>query len=363
MSRDFQVMHLVPRLFGTTAGVLGGAERYALELARYMANEVPTLLVCFGGDKEEHETMGNLRIHVIDHPWCVRSQPNNPMSLRLLRDLNRTRVVHCHQQHILASSFAAAACRLSGRKVFVSDLGGGGWDVSAYVSTDRWYHGHLHISEYSRAIFGHASQPWAHVILGGVDTERFSPDPRVERRPRVLFVGRIVPHKGINDLINAMPPDLELEIIGQPYDQRFAEDLRKLAEGKRVVFRHQCSDEELVEAYRSAMCVVLPSVCRTLYGDETKVPELLGQTLLEAMACGAPTICTQVASMPEVVVDEKTGFVVPPNNPAALGEKIAWLRDHQREREAMGVAARERVLTAFTWPAVVQRCLQIYGIN
>jgi glycosyltransferase involved in cell wall biosynthesis len=119
----------------------------------------------------------------------------------------------------------------------------------------------------------------------------------------------------------------------------------------------------LIEAYRSAMCVVLPSVCRTMYGEESKVPELLGQTLLEAMACGAPTICTKVASMPEVVENEKTGFVVPPNDPQALGEKILWLRDHPREREAMGLAARERVLSAFTWPAVVRRCLKIYGIN
>jgi glycosyltransferase involved in cell wall biosynthesis len=354
---EFRVLHIVPRLFGNR---MGGAERYALELARHMANEVPTMLVCFDEEQERHETMGQLQIHVISDPWLVKRQPDNPMALRLLRDLRRASLVHCHQQHILASSFAAAACRMSGRKVFVSDLGGGGWDVSAYISTDRWYHGHLHISEYSRVVHGHAQERWAHVILGGVDTDRFSPDPRVQRKPRVLFVGRLMPHKGINDLIEALPPGLELELIGQPYDQRFVEDLRKMAEGKPVVFRYDCSDDALLEAYRSALCVVLPSVYRSMYGAETKVPELLGQTLLEGMACGAPAICTNVASMPEVVEDGVTGFVVPPNNPSALREKLIWLWEHPSEAHTMGEASRARVLQLFTWPAVVRRCLQIY---
>lgn len=357
---EFRVLHMVPRLFRQQDGVVGGAERYVLELARHMANEVSTSLVCFGEDRERHETMGQLEIHVIDHPWWVRRQPDNPMTLRLWRDLRQASVVHCHQQHILASSFAAAACRLSGRKVFVSDLGGGGWDISAYVSTDRWYHGHLHISEYSRSVYGHAREPWAHVILGGVDTEKFRPCSSMERKPRVLYAGRLMPHKGINDLVNALPPGLELELIGQPYDQRFVGDLKKMAEGKPVAFRHNCGDEELLEAYRSALCVVLPSVYRTMYGDESKIPELLGQTLLEGMACGSPAICTNVASMPEVVEDGVTGFVVPPNDPAALREKLTWLWEHPEQARAMGEAARRRVLQVFTWPAVVRRCLQIY---
>ena len=53
------------------------------------------------------------------------------------------------------------------------------------------------------------------------------------------------------------------------------------------------------------------------------MPELLGQTLIEGMACGTPAICTDVASMPEVVEDGVTGFVVPPNDPAYLGAKLA----------------------------------------
>jgi glycosyltransferase involved in cell wall biosynthesis len=121
-----------------------------------------------------------------------------------------------------------------------------------------------------------------------------------------------------------------------------------------------CDDKELVRAYRRAACVVLPSVYRDCYGNETKVPELLGQTPLEAMACGAPAIVTNVASLPEVVVDGETGFIVPPNDPVALRTKLEWIRDHPRESRAMGNAGREWVLKQFTWSAVVQHCLNAY---
>lgn len=355
-----RVLHIVPALFGSQGGVYGGAERFALELARYMADEVQTTLVAFG-DEERTDTVGNLRIRVLGSPWYVRGQRTNPVSSALLSELRRASVIHCHQQHVLTSSLSALVSRLTRRRIFVTDLGGGGWDVSAYVSTDRWYHGHLHISDYSRRINGHNGDGRAHVILGGVDAEKFSPDERVARDGTVLYVGRVMPHKGVNDLINAVAPDTPVEIIGQPYDQRFLEDLRAMAQGKLVTFRHDCDDAALVDAYRRASCIVLPSVYRTMYGQETKVPELLGQTLLEGMACGTPAVCTDVASLSEVVVGGVTGFVVPPNNPSALGESIHWLREHPEQAKSMGRAARRRVLEEFTWPKVVKRCLEIYA--
>lgn len=355
-----RVVHIVPALFGSDDGVIGGAERYAFELARHMANETPTTLVSFG-DTTREEIVGQLQIRIIGGAKYIAGERSNPVSLSLVSELRKADVVHCHQQHILASSLAALVCKLSGRRVFVSDLGGGGWDVSAYLSTDRWYHGHLHLSEYSRKIYQQADKPWAHVILGGVDTMKFSPAESVKRDGTVLFVGRLLPHKGISDLISAVPRDVALEIVGQAYDRQHLDDLRKLAAGKQVRFHHDYDDEALVHAYRKAMCVVLPSVYKTIYGDETTVPELLGQTLLEGMACGTPAIGTNVASLPEVVKDGVTGFIVPPRDPAALGEKLRWLRDNAEEANAMGLAARQRVLDKFTWPGVVRRCLDIYA--
>ena len=117
-----RVVHVVPAMFGA-GGVAGGAERYAFELARHMAETVPTTLLSFG-DRERSETAGQLRIRVLGHPWYVRGERFNPFKLSMVAELSRADVIHCHQQHILASSLAAIFGRLSRRRVFVSDLGG-----------------------------------------------------------------------------------------------------------------------------------------------------------------------------------------------------------------------------------------------
>jgi glycosyltransferase involved in cell wall biosynthesis len=357
-ARD-NVVHVIPALFSGDDGVVGGAERYVLELARHMAEATPTRLITFG-TRNRDEQIGALRIRVIGNPWFVRGQRSNPFSLRLLDELRDADVVHCHQQHIVASTVLAIVARLSGRRVYCTELGGGGWDLSSYVSTDRLYHGHLHISEYSRQIAGHNGKPWAHVISGGVDTLKFSPEAGAPRGDGVLFVGRLLPHKGIDTLIRALPPDVPAQIIGQIFDTRYFHDLQRLAAGKQVGFRHDCDDAALVDAYRRAACVVLPSVYDDMYGQHTDVPELLGQTLLEAMACGTPAICTSVASMPEIVKDGVSGFVVPPNDPDALRTAVQRLLTNRQQALGMGESGRAIVVDRFSWPAVVRRCLQVY---
>jgi glycosyltransferase involved in cell wall biosynthesis len=228
------------------------------------------------------------------------------------------------------------------------------------VSTDRWYRRHLHISEYSRWVAGHNDKPWARVISGGVDTEKFTERGAPSPAGCVLFVGRLLPHKGVHDLIAGMPDGVPLELIGQPYDASYYTHLQSLAAGRAVTFRHNVDDAALVQAYQRSMCVVLPSVYDSGFQPPFKVPELLGQTLLEGMSCGLPAICTDVASMPEVVVNRETGWVVPPNQPDALGDRIRWLREHPTQAAAMGRAGRRRVERQFTWEAVVERCLDAY---
>ncbi|MEO6212384.1 MAG: glycosyltransferase family 4 protein [Vicinamibacterales bacterium] len=355
-----EVLHLVPALFDAHDGIVGGAERYVLELARHMADVVPTRLVTFG-EFDRDERIGSLRIRVIGGATFVRGQRANPVAPALFGEIRRAGVVHCHQQHVVMSSLAAVTTRLFRRRVFCTDLGGGGWDVSGYVSTDRWYHGHLHISEYSRRIAGHTNAPWAHVVLGGVDTGKFSPDPATPRDGTILFVGRLLPHKGINDLIDAIEPGVRAEIIGPASDMRYLRELEARGRGKEVRFRSNCDDAALVEAYRRASCVVLPSVYRDMYGSETTVPELLGQTLLEGMACGAPGLCTDVASLPEVVENGVTGLVVPPNDPASLRSALGWILNNPESGAEMGRRGRERVMARFNWRSVVERCLEVYA--
>jgi glycosyltransferase involved in cell wall biosynthesis len=354
-----RVLHVVPALFGAT-GIVGGAERYAFELARHMAERVPTRLLSFGS-KDVETREGSLDVTVISGAWHVRGQRTNPFTLAVTREILKADVVHCHQHHILMSSTAAAICRLTGRRVFATDLGGGGWDVSAYVSTDRWFHAHLHISEYSRTVSHHENVPWARVILGGVDTAKFSPDAAIPRSARVLFVGRLLPHKGIANLIAALPDAMALDIVGPSNTTGEVESLKAQAAGKSIVFHHATGDTALVDKYRRALCLVLPSVYRTADGQHTDVPELLGQTLLEAMACATPVICTRVASMPEIVEDGVSGFVVEPGDTPMLRARLSWLAEHPSEADAMGAAGRKTVLDRFQWPQVVERCLAAYA--
>jgi glycosyltransferase involved in cell wall biosynthesis len=351
------VTHLVPAPFDARDGIIGGAERYSFELARHMAERVDTRLVTFGAESRRERT-GRLEVVVLE-AYHVRGQRSNPIASDLPGALRGASVVHCHQQHVVASSVAAAFARLTRRRVFVTDLGGGGFDVSSFVSTDRWYHGHLHISEYSRRIAGHGSSRTARVILGGVDTARFSPGTGAG--DDVLFVGRVLPHKGIHDLVDAVDSTVRLRIVGRVADREYLESLQAKARGKHVTFVHDADDAALVEEYRRAACVVLPSVYRTPDGRTTRVPELLGQTLLEAMACGRPVICTDVASMPEIVRHGENGFVVPPGDPAALMGAIRSLRDDPARAEAMGRAGRQLVLERFQWNQVVDRCLEAYA--
>jgi glycosyltransferase involved in cell wall biosynthesis len=353
---DLRVAHIVPAPFDPDDGIMGGAERYAFELARHMAERVPTRLISFG-NRERTAEVGRLEVQVLRGIW-VRGQRTNPFSSALWRALAEATVVHCHQQHVVASSTAAILTRLRRRRVFVTDLGGGGFDISGYVSTDRLFHGHLHISEYSRTIAGHAASSRARVILGGVDTDKFSPVPVAGES--VLFVGRLLPHKGVHDLIDAVAPDVPVRIVGQPLEADYANTLRARASGKCVTFVHDADDDQLVAEYRRATCVVLPSVYTLPDGRTTRVPELLGQALLEAMACGRPVICTDVASLPEVVVHGETGYVVPPGNPAALGTAVAAVRADPEEAGRLGTNGRTRVLDRFRWENVVDRCLSAY---
>jgi glycosyltransferase involved in cell wall biosynthesis len=354
-----RVLHLAPALFGPS-GVVGGAERYALELARHMADRVPTRLVTFGARSEQKQER-NLAIRVLDNAWHVRGQASNPLSASIIEEILKADVVHCHQRHIMMSTVAAAVARLTGRRVFATELGGGGWDISAYLSTDRWFHGHLHISEYSRKVYGHAGKPWARVILGGVDTNRFVPDPATARSATPLFVGRMLPHKGIADLIAALPDNMALNIVGPRNGTGTIDVLTAQAKGKSVRFWHDIDDEMLVHAYRRALCLVLPSVYRFGNGEETKVPELLGQTMLEAMACGTPVVCTRVASMPEVVAEGQTGFIVEAGDREALADRLQWMAAHPHEAAVMGAEGRRAVLERFQWTQVVQRCLDAYA--
>jgi glycosyltransferase involved in cell wall biosynthesis len=359
-----KILHLSPTYFSDRSFV-GGGERYAYELARASAEEHDVTFVSFGNARHREQD-GKLAVEVLPRGWFIPRHPlaANPFSLRLIRLIRAADVIHCHQIHTLTTDAGLFYGRLFHKKVFVTDLGGGSpYAFSYHLPLLRTAAAFLLISEYSRSLWAAASlrarPERLEVIYGGIDPARFSPAAE-PARDAVLFAGRLMPHKGVDVLIDAVTAEMPLRVIGRPYSPDYYELLNRKAAGKRVSFETAADDDALVAAYQNALVTVLPSVYVDCYGRETRVPELLGLVVLESLACATPVIVTSVASLPEIVQDGVTGFIVPPNDPAALGEKIAFLRAHPEVAQSMGRAGREQVLRRFTWKAVAERCLAAY---
>jgi starch synthase len=90
------------------------------------------------------------------------------------------------------------------------------------------------------------------------------------------------------------------------------------------------------------------------------VSELLGLVALEAMASGTPVVASRLGGLAEVVVDGETGFLVPPGDTGALGDRLARLVADRRLAARLGANARDHVLHRFTWRACAERCLAAY---
>lgn len=336
-------------------GHVGGGERYALELARALAELVDTRLVTFG-QRRRTSCEGRLRVEVYPRAWLVRGRLNNPLNPHFLGALRDVDVVHCIGWHTLPTDLAILFGRLRGKRVFVSDVGGGA-DISLarVFPVGKLVDRFLFLSRYAASLYPQFAEQSA-VIYGGADLARFSPG-EVPRERRVLFVGRIIPAKGIEGLIDAVDRDVPLLIIGRPYDAGYLAELRRCSDGRMVRFVTDATDADVVDAYRRSLVTVLPSVGRPGAANPANV---LGLVLLESMACGTPVICTESGPEAEIVEDGVTGFVVPPDDPEALRRRLRQMLADLGMAEWMGAAARERVQADFTWERTADRCLKAY---
>ena len=361
-----KVLYVSPTGFGP-GSIVGGGERYALELARAMAERADVVLLTFGADRASARE-GRLRVERLPAGWTARWNPlaANPLRVRLASLVRWADVVHAHQVATFATSAAMVLGRALGRGTFVTDLGGGHpYAPTSYLPILRGIDAMLLLSEYSRGLW--EGMPRTRrparidVVYGGIDPSRLTPGTAPKPAGRVLFVGRVLPHKGVDYLIEAIEPPLCLTVAGRHYLDSYAQRLRALAAGRRVRFLADVSDEQLVDLYRSAMVTVLPSVYTTSDGARSDVPELLGLVVLESLACGTPVVVSEVASLPELVEDGVTGFIVPPNDPAAIRDRLGYLLAHPEEAARMGETGRARVLERFTWDAVARSCLDAYA--
>ena len=354
----------MPTPFGR-AGLFGGGERYPLELARALAVHIECELITFGRVAQEQREPGGLRIRTLRALGWMGGHPAHPFAPGLLAALRGAHVVHTHHMRSLPSRMAVVTGRARHAMTAVTDHGLSGSNWGGLLL--RLFDVFLTVSAYSATELA-APLDRTHVIYGGADPVRFAPNPRVTRRG-VLFVGRLTPHKGVDRLLEALPPGAAARIVGstghdpRPPERDYPGLLRRLARDRDVEFLGPVPDSDLPEVYRSAQVLVLPSVEQTRYGRFVKVSELLGLAVLEAMASGTPVVASRTGGLPEVVRDGENGFLVPPGDTAALRERLDQILGNRALGERLGANARENVLSCFTWEKVAERCLEAYSLR
>ena len=213
-----------------------------------------------------------------------------------------------------------------------------------------------------------------HVVHNGVDTDLYRPVPQTEEitrfgidldRPIVVFVGRITRQKGVDHLVAAahdIDPGAQVVLCaGAPDTPELAREIgdavAALSATRRGIFWIQQMLEPVVVRQLLSRATVF--VCPSVY-------EPLGIVNLEAMACGAAVVASDVGGIPEVVDDGKTGLLVHYDEaqPAAYRQGLAAavnrLISEPGLAKAMGRAGRERAEREFSWAQAAAKTVELY---
>lgn len=301
------------------------------------------------------------------------------------RQLARDRTQVMHAYNLWGNVFAIPAARLAGVPVVVAGIR----DCGLYL-TDWTRRVQRHVCGLADHIVVNAQRikDWLvddgyeagriTVIHNGLDLGRFLRDDGSDaatlrrefgvpdRAPLISIVARMCPSKGFDDVIEAMPvvlaryPEARLLVVGEglksvdgtlrrdtTYQEALAARARALGVHGRVIFTGYRSDVPAI--FRAVTLDVQPS--RT---------EGLSNSVLEGMASGAAMIATPVGGTPEVMRHDHTGWLVPVQNPPALGDAICRLLADPARRQRLGLAARAYVRETHTIDRLVSRTADLY---
>lgn len=193
----------------------------------------------------------------------------------------------------------------------------------------------------------------------GVSVDRWSVRSRYGVQPNeklVLCVGRLVPQKGVEHLIRAVPninrryPEAKFIIVGDGWLRDHLEGLAQSTGYRwKIMFTGFIPDQEVVALMSSADVLVVPSVY-----------EPFGIVALEGMAAGVPVVVSQVGGLAEVIDHDRTGVFVYPGKP----ESIAWGVDHVLSNldHARWLAqnAQEMIQKTYSWESIAMKTVRVY---
>lgn len=187
-------------------------------------------------------------------------------------------------------------------------------------------------------------------VRKGVNKERF-----------VLYVGRLIPLKGVLTLIAAMKQvtdtmeHITLRIIGDgPEYEKCQQLVQNLQLEKNIHLLGRIPNQDLCQYYHESDLFVLPSVVRAGQAEG------LGVVLLEAMAAGVPVIGTKTGGIVDIITDGVNGLLVPPDDPDALAAAIVKILQNPDLAERFREAGRETIEDRFSWTVIAREFCTLY---
>ncbi|MFN4133800.1 MAG: glycosyltransferase family 4 protein [Candidatus Hadarchaeales archaeon] len=191
------------------------------------------------------------------------------------------------------------------------------------------------------------------VIPNGVDLAFFNGiKAEKSKKLRVIYVGRLIDYKHLDDLLLAfskLKVDCELYLVGVGHEKERLEKMANaLGISKKVIFTGFVSDEDKVRLLKSSHIFVLPSTV-----------EGFGIAVVEAMAAGTPTICTDIPAMREVTETGKAGLLFHPRDVEELAEKLERLVSDEKLRRKLSEIGYKNVAKNYSWDKIAKRMEEV----
>ncbi len=172
----------------------------------------------------------------------------------------------------------------------------------------------------------------------------------------ILCVGRLVPQKGIEYFIRAIPiiakryPEAKFIIVGEGWSRDILEaEARSSGQGRKIQFTGFASDQEVINLMTSADALVVPSVY-----------EPFGIVALEGMATGVPVVASKVDGLAEVIEHDRTGVFVYPRSPESIAWGVDQVLSDPGHAKWLTENAKEELRKAYSWEAVAMKTVEVY---